>query len=109
MAAEILVALAASEAHFEMVRAELMRVLASLVTDIEAALAKCEATTAEPSTMETRFLRVVRTLAEVFKEASKSQTQKDLNVAGFLEEARVETLWTALDQTLERLRSESVV
>jgi len=103
MAAEILVALAASQTHLAMVRAELMRVLASLVTDIEAALAHCEATTAEPSTMETRFLRVVRTLADVFKEATKNQSEKDLKIEAFLDEAKVETLWGALDSTLERL------
>ena len=66
MAAEILVALTASREHLDMVRGELMQVLAVLVMDIEAALSKCEATTAEPSTMESRFLRVVRTLGEVF-------------------------------------------
>eukprot|EP00927_Polykrikos_kofoidii_P003483 TRINITY_DN11382_c0_g4_i2.p1 TRINITY_DN11382_c0_g4~~TRINITY_DN11382_c0_g4_i2.p1 ORF type:complete len:3793 (+),score=824.17 TRINITY_DN11382_c0_g4_i2:147-11525(+) len=103
MAAEILVALAASPAHLSMVRSELMRVLVSLVNDIEAALSKCEATTAEPSTMETRFLRVVRTLAEVFKEAAKSCPEEDVKIEGFLEEARIENLWGALDRTLERL------
>ncbi|CAJ1369004.1 unnamed protein product [Effrenium voratum] len=72
MAGEILVALAASPEHLAMVRTELMTVLAYLVTNIEADLVKCEPGSADPSTMETRLLRLVRTLAEVFKEAAKA-------------------------------------
>ena len=34
------------------------------VTNIEADLAKCEPGSADPSTMETRLLRLVRTLSE---------------------------------------------
>lgn len=109
MAGEILVALAASQTHLDMVRAELMRVLASLVTDIEAALARCEVTTAEPSTLETRLLRVVRTLAEVFREAARSRPEHDPQAEGLLEEARVDALWSALDSTLDRLDDTEVV
>merc|ERR1712190_334848 len=58
--------------------------------------------------METRFLRVVRTLSEVFKEAAKSRPEQDLKIEGFLEEAKVETLWTSLDRTLERLSDTEV-
>ena len=109
MAAEILVALTASREHLDMVRGELMQVLAVLVMDIEAALSKCEATTAEPSTMESRFLRVVRTLGEVFKKAVNRMPEEELNIEDFLKEARVETLWTALDRTLERLGDTEVI
>eukprot|EP00931_Biecheleriopsis_adriatica_P032558 TRINITY_DN18993_c0_g2_i1.p1 TRINITY_DN18993_c0_g2~~TRINITY_DN18993_c0_g2_i1.p1 ORF type:complete len:2013 (+),score=532.86 TRINITY_DN18993_c0_g2_i1:809-6040(+) len=103
LAGDILVALAASCTHLDMVRAELMQVLATLVTDIEKALAHCEPAAAEPSTMESRFLRVVRTLTEVFRQASKSKQGQDRKPEGFMEEARVEMLWGALDRTLERL------
>lgn len=47
-----------------MVRSELMRVLAYLVTKIQEDLSHSEPGSAEPSTMETRLLRLVRTLAE---------------------------------------------
>jgi len=80
-----------------------MQVLATLVTDIERALQECEAAAAEPSTIESRFLRVVRTLTEVFREASKSGPDRSSKPEGFMEEARVENLWDALDRTLERL------
>lgn len=109
MASEILVALATSKTHLDMVRTELMRVLASLVTDIVSALSKCEVTTAEPSTMETRFLRVVRTLAEVFKEAAQTWPEQDMRIESFLQEAKVETLWRALDRTLERMSDTEVM
>ena len=104
LAGDILVALAASRTHLDTVRCELMQVLAALVTDIERALQECEAAAAEPSTIESRFLRVVRTLTEVFREASKSGPEdRDRKPEGLMEEARVEMLWDALDRTLERL------
>ncbi|CAE7479082.1 UPL2 [Symbiodinium sp. CCMP2456] len=104
LAGDILVALAASRTHLDTVRCELMQVLATLVTDIERALQECEAAAAEPSTIESRFLRVVRTLTEVFREASKSGPDRNSSKPeGFMEEARVENLWDALDRTLERL------
>eukprot|EP00930_Biecheleria_cincta_P038210 TRINITY_DN26257_c0_g1_i1.p1 TRINITY_DN26257_c0_g1~~TRINITY_DN26257_c0_g1_i1.p1 ORF type:complete len:2387 (-),score=590.65 TRINITY_DN26257_c0_g1_i1:69-7061(-) len=103
LAGDILVALAASRTHLDTVRVELMQVLATLVTDIEKALGQCEAAAAEPSTMESRFLRVVRTLTEVFREASKSKLEQEGKPEGLMEEARVEMLWGALDRTLERL------
>ncbi|CAE8635394.1 unnamed protein product [Polarella glacialis] len=108
MAGEILVALAASKEHLDMVRAELMRVLSTLVTDIECALARCEVTSADPSTMETRLVRLVRTLAEVYKEASKASPEQDLQIDAFLEAARLDDLWVALDNTLERLHDTEV-
>ncbi|CAE7022008.1 UPL2 [Symbiodinium natans] len=108
MAGEILVALAASQEHLTMVRADLMRVLADLVTNIEADLAKCEPGSTEPSTMETRLLRLVRTLAEVFKEAAKASPDQELKIEDFLREARLEDLWTSLDQTLDRLHDTEV-
>jgi len=46
---------------------------------------------------------VVRTLAEVFKEAARSRPEQVFKIGAFLEEARVENLWAALDRTLERL------
>jgi len=104
MTTDILVSLAASESHFDMVRAELMRVLVALVTDIEASLAQCEAMTAEPSTLETRFLRVVRALAEVFK-----GSETDHRIEEFLGEAKVDKLWEALDSTLDRLADTEVL
>ncbi|CAE7198137.1 UPL2 [Symbiodinium sp. CCMP2592] len=108
MAGEILVALAASQEHLTMVRADLMRVLADLVTNIEADLAKCEPGSTDPSTMETRLLRLVRTLAEVFKEAAKASADQELKIEDFLGEARLEDLWTSLDQTLDRLHDTEV-
>ncbi|CAK9038796.1 unnamed protein product [Durusdinium trenchii] len=75
LAGEILVALAARQ-HLDIVRSELMKVLSSLVTDIEK----------------------VKTLTEVFREAKISEVKLDA-----FEEARVEMLWTALDKSLERL------
>ncbi|CAE7202174.1 UPL2 [Symbiodinium natans] len=107
MAGEILVALAASQEHLTMVRADLMRVLANLVTNIEADLAKCEPASTDPSTME-RLLRLVRTLAEVFKEAAKASANQELKIEDFLREARLEDLWTSLDQTLDRLHDTEV-
>jgi len=95
------VALACSQAHLDTIRVELMRSLSQLVVDIKAALASCEAATAEPSTMEVRLLRVVRTLVQVFKQAGKSGGS--LEFGGSLEEAGVEDLWLSLDRTLERL------
>jgi len=109
MTTDILVALAASQAHLDMVRSELMRVLVSLVTDIESSLAKCEIMTAEPSTLETRFLRVVRALAEVFKEALKKMPEKELKIEEFLDAAKIDTLWGALDRTLDRLADTEVI
>ncbi|CAE8676293.1 unnamed protein product [Polarella glacialis] len=105
MASDILVALAASKTHLDTVRSELMQVLATLVTGIEAALGHCETAAADPSTMETRFLRVVRTLTEVFREGSKHGPDAAGRKApdSCMEEARVEALWGALDRTLERL------
>ena len=105
LAGDILVALAASCTHLDTVRCELMQVLATLVTDIERALQECEAAAAEPSTIESRFLRVVRTLTEVFREASKTgpDDRGGRKPERFMEEARVEMLWDALDRTLERL------
>eukprot|EP00913_Durusdinium_trenchii_P020600 g19348.t1 len=96
LAGEILVALAARQ-HLDIVRSELMKVLSSLVTDIEKAL-ESEGSSSEPSTVESRFLRVVKTLTEVFREAKISEVKLDA-----FEEARVEMLWTALDKSLERL------
>ncbi|CAJ1385999.1 unnamed protein product [Effrenium voratum] len=107
MAGEILVALAASPEHLAMVRTELMTVLAYLVTNIEADLVKCEPGSADPSTMETRLLRLVRTLAEVFKEAAKA-SPKELKIEVFLQEARLEDLWVSLDRTLARLHDTEV-
>eukprot|EP00930_Biecheleria_cincta_P024231 TRINITY_DN17362_c0_g1_i1.p1 TRINITY_DN17362_c0_g1~~TRINITY_DN17362_c0_g1_i1.p1 ORF type:complete len:3719 (+),score=933.30 TRINITY_DN17362_c0_g1_i1:1202-11158(+) len=108
MAGEILVALAATKEHLDRVRAELIRDLASLVTNIKADLDKCEPTSADPSTMETRLLRLVRTLAEVFKEAAKASPEQELKIEGFLEEASLEDLWVALDTTLDRMHDTEV-
>lgn len=102
MASEVLVALAGSQMHLEMVRTELMSVLAVLVKDIEEALNRCEVTSAEPSTLEARFLRVVWTLSEVLK-CGSDLALRSAEAATFLEKAGVESLWRALDRTLERL------
>lgn len=109
MATDILVVLASSQEHLDMVRSELMRVLEALVRDIEASLAKCEVMTAEPSTLETRFLRVVRALGEVFKEATKRMPEKQLTIDDFLDKAQVENLWVALDRTLDHLADTEVM
>ncbi|CAJ1438796.1 unnamed protein product [Effrenium voratum] len=98
---DILVAFAVSRTHLATVRTELLRVLGTLVQDIEQGLAELEAAGVEASTVESRFLRVVRTLTEVFREASKSGETS--SSAASMEEARVEMLWDALDRTLERL------
>ena len=108
MAGEILVALAASQEHLAMVRSELMRVLSYLVTSIEADLSNCEPGSADPSTMETRLLRLVRTLSEVFKEAAKAAKDQELKIEEFLQEARLEDLWNSLDRTLDRLHDTEV-
>lgn len=108
MAGEILVALAGSQEHLAMLRSELMRVLSFLVTNIEADLAKCEPGSADPSTMETRLLRLVRTLSEVFKEAAKVTKDQELKIEDFLHEARLEDLWSSLDKTLDRLHDTEV-
>ncbi|CAK9040198.1 E3 ubiquitin-protein ligase UPL2 (Ubiquitin-protein ligase 2) (HECT-type E3 ubiquitin transferase UPL2) [Durusdinium trenchii] len=110
MAGEILVALAASQdrEHLAMVRSELMRVLSYLVTNIEEDLSKCEPGSADPSTMETRLLRLVRTLSEVFKEAARAADDQELKIEDFLREARLEDLWSSLDRTLDRLHDTEV-
>eukprot|EP00932_Pfiesteria_piscicida_P017104 SRR837773.400.p1 GENE.SRR837773.400~~SRR837773.400.p1 ORF type:complete len:626 (-),score=265.69 SRR837773.400:249-2045(-) len=65
--------------------------------------------TAEPSTLETRFLRVVRALGEVFKEATKTLPDKHLTIDDFLDKAKVENLWQALDRTLDHLADTEVI
>ena len=49
--------------------------------------------------METRLLRLVRTLSEVFKEAAKGKDE-DLKIEEFLSEARLEDLWNSLEPGL---------
>ena len=105
-----MLAAAARGRHVDTVRSELLKVLGSLVTDIEEALSSEAAAVGS----EARFLRLVRTLTapwrprprprgaeEVFREASKGSV-----VLNGFEEARVETLWDALEKTLERLDEE---
>lgn len=106
LAGDILVALAERE-HLDLVRSELMKVLSTLVTDIEKSLESAVLGTAAatPSSIEARFLRVVRTLTEVFR--AEGSTVAVVKPEAF-EEARVEMLWDALDQTLERLHEDSL-
>lgn len=118
LAGDILVALA-GKVHLELVRGELMKVLSILVTDIEKSLdasASVGVASVSPSTVESRFLRVVRTLTEVFRsettglssteKVEKGDEKKHVKPEAF-EEARVETLWRALDQALERLQDDA--
>lgn len=108
LAGDILVALAERE-HLDLVRSELMKVLSTLVTDIEKSLESAVLGTAAatPSSIEARFLRVVRTLTEVFRAEGSSTAVAVVKPEAF-EEARVEMLWDALDQTLERLHEDSL-
>ena len=65
-----------------MVRSELMRVLSYLVTKIQEDLERCEPGSAEPSTMETRLLRLVRTLSEAREETPSLEMEDEGRKAG---------------------------